>query len=98
MTKTSRVSVTHLSALVCDQRSERLGVEAAVAEAQATVHAVGGQLQSLLTDVVLVETQISVGLHRHMMMIKFYTHFVPTRINTVWVLYAGVTLHQNGNG
>lgn len=59
-----RVSVTHLSALVCDQGSERLGVEAAVAEAQAAVHTVGGQLQSLLTDVVLMETQTSVGLHR----------------------------------
>lgn len=59
-----RVSVTHLSALVCDQGGERLGVEAAIAEAQAAVHTVGGQLQSLLTDVVLVETQTSVGLHR----------------------------------
>lgn len=51
-------SLTHLSAFVSDQGSEGLGVEAAVAEAQAPVHAVSCQLQGLLTDVVLMENQI----------------------------------------
>ena len=53
----------HLSALVCDQGGQRLGVEAAVAEAQAAVHAVGGQLQGLLPDVVLEETERERGFN-----------------------------------
>lgn len=58
-------SQTHLPAFVCDQGGERLGVEAAVAETEAAVHAVGGQLQSLLADVVLMgNTRTSVRLHR----------------------------------
>lgn len=55
---------THLSTLVCDQGSEWLGVEAAVAEAQAAVHTVSSQLQSLLTNVILMETQTSIRLKR----------------------------------
>lgn len=51
-------SLTHLSAFVSNQGGEWLGVESAVAEAQASVHAVSCQLQSLLTDVVLMESQI----------------------------------------
>lgn len=63
--KNSQVrSLTHLSAFVSNQGSEGLGVEAAVAEAQAPVHAVGCQLQGLLTDVVLMENQIVVSLTR----------------------------------
>lgn len=55
-------SLTHLSAFVSDQGGEWLGVESAVAEAQASVHAVSCQLQSLLTDVVLMENCILVRL------------------------------------
>lgn len=55
-------SSTHLSAFVCDQGGERLGVEAAVAEAQAPVHTVSSQLQGLLTNVVLMETQMAIRL------------------------------------
>lgn len=47
------VDWTHLSTLVCDEGSQWLGVEAAVAESQAAVHTVCCQLQSLLTDVIL---------------------------------------------
>lgn len=45
-----------------DQGGERLGIESAVAEAQASVHAVSCQLQSLLTDVILMENQILFSL------------------------------------
>lgn len=51
------VGLTHLSTLVCDQGSEWLGVEAAVAESQAAVHTVSSQLQGLLTDVILMDTR-----------------------------------------
>lgn len=51
-------SVTHLSAFVGDQGGQRLGVESAVAEAQASVHAVSGQLQGFLADVILMQNQI----------------------------------------
>ncbi len=51
---------THLSPLVCDQGSERLGVEAAVAESQAAIHAVCSQLQGLLTDIILKNAQTQV--------------------------------------
>lgn len=46
-------SLTHLTAFVRDEGSQWLGVEAAEAKAQAAIHAVGGQLQSFLPDVVL---------------------------------------------
>lgn len=55
---------THLSSFVSDQSGERLGVEAAVAEAQTSIHAVSRQLQSLLTDVVLVENHVLIRLTR----------------------------------
>lgn len=45
--------LTHLTAFVRDEGGQRLGVETAVAKAQAAIHAVCGQLQSFLTDVVL---------------------------------------------
>ncbi len=50
--------LTHLSTLVCDQGGEWLGIEAAVAESQAAVHTVSSQLQSLLTNVILMDTHI----------------------------------------
>lgn len=56
--------MTYLSAFVSYQGGEWLGVEPAVAEAQASVHAVSCQLQSLLTDVILMENQIFVSLTR----------------------------------
>lgn len=52
---------THLPTLVCNQGSKWLGVKAAVAESQATVHTVSSQLQSLLTDVVLRDKNIPMG-------------------------------------
>lgn len=55
-----QLSLTHLPALVRDQGSQWLRVEAAVAEAQAAVHAVGRQLQSFLANVVLTR-----NTHRH---------------------------------
>lgn len=53
--------LTHLSTLVCDQGSEWLGVEAAVAESQAAVHTVSSQLQSLLTNVILMDRQTQIS-------------------------------------
>lgn len=56
--------MTHLSTLVCDQGSKWLGVEAAVAESQAAVHTVGSQLQSLLTNVILMDRQTQIRPNR----------------------------------
>lgn len=47
-----------------DEGGEWLGVEAAIAEAQTSVHAVSSQLQSFLPDVILMENQILFRLTR----------------------------------
>lgn len=56
--------MAHLSAFVSDEGGKWLGVEAAIAEAQTSVHAVCSQLQSFLSDVILMENHILFRLTR----------------------------------
>lgn len=58
---------------MCNQGSKWLGVKAAVAESQATVHTVSSQLQSLLTDVVLRDKNIPMGKPAKMSAAKYST-------------------------
>ena len=51
--QSSHVANTYLSALPGHKSCERLGVKSRVAKSQTTIHAVRGQLQRLLSDVVL---------------------------------------------
>lgn len=46
-------SFTYLSTFVCDQSSQRFGIEATEGEAQTPVHAVSGEFQSFLSDIIL---------------------------------------------
>lgn len=61
----SKVPAAHLSAFVRHQSSQRLCIEAAKAESQAAVHAVGRQLQGLLTDVILRHRNTTRGASHH---------------------------------
>jgi len=51
--QSSHVANTYLSALPGHKSCERLGVESRVAKSQTAIHTVRGQLQRLLSDVVL---------------------------------------------
>ena len=80
---------THLAAFAGNERCEGFGVEAGEGETEAAVHAVGRQLQRLLSDVVLKKST-----HSHILVFSLIT---GTCYNVLWSLVEALRGDENAS-